>query len=1672
MTRRIGRYEVLAELGRGGFGHVYRCLDPSLGTPVAIKILTAGGDADMLVRFRNEAATSRRLRHPNIVTIYDFGEQDGVPYIVMELLDGQDLYRVIEARAPLPLFHKIKIMSQIAAALGHAHNEGVIHRDVKPANVMLLRDWTVKMMDFGIALIAQSTHSRLTPRGAVVGTFRYMAPEQFRGSEPDARSDIFSYGLIFYELLSGVHPFHATEAAAVMYNILSVEPVPIGELRPDCPVELRPVLARLLQKDPELRYQSLDDVVFDMEPTLLKLSESRAVELVNDARLAMSEHQLERAQGLIREAVALSPALSSARELRDQLQEQLRRRAVRPKVEDLVKRAREAMVAGNPSEAAQRYESAIRLDPVDPTLKQMLEEAREAAGRLREAKRLLAEAKDAAGSGDAAAAAQFARKAADLAPALENAQEILQQAETRLADEKRRLQLSAGTAHLRRLIEIRSLKEAADFLAELNREFPAHAELQGFADKLSSAIRRDEDEHRLAAGMAAARARFHEGDLSGALSGLEALSVQFPESTDLGSILNAVRMEIEAKRHRDLIARSIEEGRQLAAREQFKAAVEVFDAALAQYPADLELQRERGAAVAAAREAARRSTIQNAIAQARELRSRARFGEAVQLLDSLLASHYDDRAITQLRNSIIEEEKVARRSSEIRDFVRRADELIALGELDTVTRMLESPPDHVRESSEISRLREAAEQQKRLRAERQAALETLVSEVQPLCDRGRFDEALQGVGSFEKRYGTGPEVNEIRNRIRGEQQQEQRSAQELQAQAAALIASDPVRATALLGAAPDRLRGHPEIRRLEEAAQRAAAEQRARDAVAELITRARSWYKEGRPAEALGLIESGLQSYPAQADLSALRAEILAAEARQERERFAGAAASNVRELINSHELENAGRALTEALRSAPDHPELLRLRGELQKARQAEQAEQELQNVLARTRSLLPAQPGPAADLIEPLRRKHPSREDVKAVVEEVRTAAAQMRRRQLADEMERLCEKEDFQGALARVDALEAEAPGEAKRWRERVGAGKEQSERRRAEEAIQAALAIREQKPAQALKNLQALATPIRNRPDVQAAIQESQKAAEAADKRAAMGEIEDLFGRGKLAKARGRYRDAVTRFGTDPAFAQVGARIEAAEREKAAPRAQPQVQPPSRMRWLLAGAVAVAAMVTGTWVLSRRSSQPPAVPMPVEIRTDPDGVSVNVGGHTCLTPNCRLDLPPGLYQIRAERAGYESAQQSLSVEAGKRPDLVSLVLKPNRIVAPAGHPTGTLVVRTGTPDVLVSVDNTPAGRTDANGTFSSSIEAAEHTISAQKLGYDSPRDQRVTVGGNRSVQVAFSLHPQSAQLELRGAPAGVEVRAGGTLLGKTSGSGVFSARVPPGTQPLRITQGADTRETAQLFEPGQTKTLDWNSVAPAVKPVVAPPRPDPSEAQWQAAQAGNDPGPVEAFIHDYPNNAHAAEAQVLLEKLAWQRTGQTDAAALQGYLGKFPNGAHAGDAKARLDDLAWNAVDKTNADGLRTFVQQNPGSLHRQDAQTLLARFEQKSEAADQSAKQSAQHQAQVAAILEAISKFNAAWATKQPADLKKVWPTAKREYLDAMNRPDTTVVLELQRLGDPEITGDTASVRCRSVPTTTYQGKVVPNPKGIRVVRVLLHNGGDGWRITDPFAPSQ
>ncbi len=263
---RFGKYEVEGQIGEGGFGIVYRGRDPMLGRSVAIKTCTAS-DGNRRRRFLREGRLAAGLQHANVTTVHDLGEEDGIPYLVQELLPGEDLRDVIARGEPLPLLTKLDYLVQIARGLEYAHGRGVLHRDVKPANVRVLSHGAIKIMDFGIAK-AVDGHSRLTAPGAAIGTVGYLAPEQLRGEEVDARADVFAFGVLAYELCAGTRPFEGEDFSSISHQLLNVDPPTLAETRPPLPPELAAVVTRCLAKEPDRRYPSFTEVLEELEPLL------------------------------------------------------------------------------------------------------------------------------------------------------------------------------------------------------------------------------------------------------------------------------------------------------------------------------------------------------------------------------------------------------------------------------------------------------------------------------------------------------------------------------------------------------------------------------------------------------------------------------------------------------------------------------------------------------------------------------------------------------------------------------------------------------------------------------------------------------------------------------------------------------------------------------------------------------------------------------------------------------------------------------------------------------------------------------------------------------------------------------------------------------------------------------------------------------------------------------------------------------------------------------------------------------------------------------------------------------------------------------------------------------------------------------------------------------------
>ena len=271
---KLGPYEIILPLGAGGMGEVYRARDTRLNREVAVKVLPAhfAGDPERLRRFEQEARATGVLNHPNILVIYDIGIHDGAPYIVSELLEGQTLRHRLE-ESSLSVRKAVEYSIQIAHGLAAAHEKGVIHRDLKPENVFITREGRIKILDFGLAKLTEvsgsasevSTLASATEAGVLLGTVGYMSPEQVRGKPVDHRSDLFNFGAIFYEMLSGARAFQGDSGVETMNAILKEDPPDLASRATNVPPALSRIVRRCLEKNPDERFRSAQDIAFALD---------------------------------------------------------------------------------------------------------------------------------------------------------------------------------------------------------------------------------------------------------------------------------------------------------------------------------------------------------------------------------------------------------------------------------------------------------------------------------------------------------------------------------------------------------------------------------------------------------------------------------------------------------------------------------------------------------------------------------------------------------------------------------------------------------------------------------------------------------------------------------------------------------------------------------------------------------------------------------------------------------------------------------------------------------------------------------------------------------------------------------------------------------------------------------------------------------------------------------------------------------------------------------------------------------------------------------------------------------------------------------------------------------------------------------------------------------------
>ena len=399
MLSKLGKYEIEAELGSGGMGVVYRAIDTRLGRPVALKTMspTVLGNPEVLKRFYREAQAAGQLHHPNIVTIYDIDEADGIPFIAMELLEGEDLEKVIAERRDLPLHRRLDIIVQTCRGLHYAHEHGVVHRDMKPGNIVVQPKGLVKIVDFGIARVGATT---LTRTGAVMGTVMYMSPEQIRGHAVDARSDIFAVGVILYELLTFRSPFPGEDIPAILFKIVHEPPEPVSLHLPQCPADLELIALRALEKERDQRYQTADEMAIELQSLSDSLRHDMLGVYLKQGERAIQEQKLTIAQECLSKVLEIDSSHELAKTMLDRIRDEAGKKQRAQKIEQYLQHARDSLEAKQYAEALIFVDEVLRLDPRHEAAKQLKQKAVEKHERDLRVNRHLERAEKYAAAGD------------------------------------------------------------------------------------------------------------------------------------------------------------------------------------------------------------------------------------------------------------------------------------------------------------------------------------------------------------------------------------------------------------------------------------------------------------------------------------------------------------------------------------------------------------------------------------------------------------------------------------------------------------------------------------------------------------------------------------------------------------------------------------------------------------------------------------------------------------------------------------------------------------------------------------------------------------------------------------------------------------------------------------------------------------------------------------------------------------------------------------------------------------------------------------------------------------------------------------------------------------------------------------------------------------------------
>ncbi|MBT9330186.1 serine/threonine protein kinase [Paracidobacterium acidisoli] len=760
------KYEVTGTLGQGGMGVVYKAVDRKgiRGREVAIKTLTNRTEEN-LRRFEREKQAGF-LTHPNVVRVLDAGEQDGLPYLVLEFVSGEPLDSILKSGRAMPMLQRLKIIRSVCDGLYYCHQNGVIHRDIKPANVIVQQDGTSTIIDFGIARrIDQPDNgpeydSTLTQVGSVIGTLHYLAPERFR-NQCDGRADVFSTGVMLYLLLTGELPFSGTDAGQVQLKILNESYASLQSILPNAPEVLDQIAARSLAKNPDERYATAEEMSLDLAGVIETMQREQVGDLFRTAQRAYESGDLVGAKDIVLQITRIDRDHLQARQLRVKLDNELAAQERREKMRVLTSEIEDALRERRYDDALSKVEEALSWDAKNATLLQIREEITEKRRRANRVNDLIYRADEARARGDYDQALALASEAAGLDPA--NSSVILVQKEigreaqqAALAGKRRTILENAQRAFdsrqftevLRILSEAQTLGIQSADIDQLRQDAEAAAEQQ-HRRRILEQIEEQID--------VSIRAEQYSDALDKLNRALEKLAGE-PSLLRRKAQVERHLEETETQKLVETTQRAVQEALSRSPEE----ALQIVSAALSRYPSDtrlLDMQRSVRQQVKRQASGAQRA---ESLRQANTALSQKRFGEAIEILEGLRAEFGHSPELDELLDIAQTQQKEYTRQRMVQDTILEADRLTGTGRFNEAAQVLEAALATTSDAS-LQQLLEKAREREKEGGRRILAASERVSE---LIDAGQYDDALRAIEAVTRQFGVIPELESLQDKVR------------------------------------------------------------------------------------------------------------------------------------------------------------------------------------------------------------------------------------------------------------------------------------------------------------------------------------------------------------------------------------------------------------------------------------------------------------------------------------------------------------------------------------------------------------------------------------------------------------------------------------------------------------------------------------------------------------------------------------------------------------------------------------------------------------------------------------------------------------------------------------------------------------------------------------------